>query len=64
LQCSFNFRDDPDTVQDLFNSWLVRFEKKIKKLITVGIAAAFWTMWKFRSDAFLENKRVQDPFFF
>jgi hypothetical protein len=44
LQCLFKFRYVPDTGQDLLNSWLVRFMKKDKKLITMEIAAVFWTI--------------------
>ena len=38
-----------------------KFEKNDKNLMTVGISAMLWTIWKLRNKLVFDNHRVIDP---
>lgn len=47
--------------QELFGHWLTGYDKNMKQLIVVGLAAIIWTIWKFRNKACFENNFSKDP---
>lgn len=48
-------------VHDLFDVWLCQFNKNEKSLVTIGIAAIFWTIWKLRNGVVFDNNKLSDP---
>lgn len=61
IQCAFGFSQIPDNLPDLFNIWLASFNKHKKNMVTVGISAICWTIWKLRNGVVFENNKVTDP---
>lgn len=61
VQCSVDIQCLPNTVEDLGDSWLSNFPKKVRGLVSVGIAAVLWTLWKTRNDACFQRKSVTEP---
>ena len=61
MKCSFDIHDVPDKTNDIFGRWLNKFEKNDKNLLTIGISAMLWTMWKLRNRLVFDNHRVIDP---
>ena len=53
--------DVPDSVNNVFGVWLGKFYKNDKSLLTLGISAMLWTMWKLRNRLVFDNTRVSDP---
>lgn len=45
----------------LFGSWLSRFNKNMKGLLMVGVAAVIWAIWKTRNKACFEQTLPDDP---
>lgn len=53
--------DVPDSVNNVFGVWLGKFYKNDKSLLTLGISAMLWTMWKLRNRLVFDNTRVTGP---
>lgn len=61
MQCAFGLHNIPDNMHDLFNVWPGNFNKQEKNLVTVGISAICWTIWKLRNGAIFDKNKVSDP---
>ena len=51
MKCA-NLHDICGNVHDVFNLWILRFNKLKKKLVMVGVSAIFWTIWKLGNSTF------------
>lgn len=60
IQIALNLKSIPNDTGLLFVSWLMGFDKKIRKLIVIGCGAVHWTIWKSRNEAFFNNKMISD----
>ena len=49
------------STQHCLTDYLERFDKKSKKLLTVGVVAMFWGIWKTRNLACFEKKWPSEP---
>ena len=55
VNCQFN------SVEDYFLVWLKQFPVKKKRIITVGVSAVLWSLWKARNRACFEHAWPSDP---
>ena len=61
LRCAFNFSKTPDSIQELFGTWLNSFSKEKRKMVLAGAAAILWTLWNARNAICFDNKKIHDP---
>ncbi|KAG8045329.1 hypothetical protein GUJ93_ZPchr0008g13376 [Zizania palustris] len=60
LKIGFNI--GPFANQDhLWRAWYLNLNIHLRKLVGVGLAAVFWTIWKTRNEVCFQNKTVKDP---
>lgn len=55
LRCAFDLPALPNTISAPWDSWIPRFDGKMKKLVLVGIAGLCWVIWNTRNDACFRN---------
>lgn len=58
VKCTFDLHNIQDNTNELFNTWLKKFHKKEKDLITVGVSAIFWAIWKLRNGVVFDNNKI------
>lgn len=61
---AFGFVNMPRNVERLFSVWLRSFDRKLRKLITICVAANLWNIWRTRNISCFENKIPSDPITF
>lgn len=61
LKCAFDLRSTPATLDVCFSGWIKTFPKQDKKMVLVGIAAMFWSLWRSRNDICFNRRNVTDP---
>lgn len=62
LRCAFDLPALPNTISAPWDSWIPRFDGKMKKLVLVGIAGLCWVIWNTWNDACFRNVRLNSPF--
>jgi hypothetical protein len=45
----------PGGLKEVMGGWLSKFSKKNRSLLSIGIAAILWSIWKIRNRACLDN---------
>ena len=61
VSSAFGFNCHFSSVDHCISSWLRGYGKKKRNLITVGIAAVIWSIWKTRNLACFQNKWPDEP---
>ena len=61
VSSAFGFNCHFNTVDQCISSWLRGYGKKKRNLITVGIAAVIWSLWKARNLACFQYKWPDEP---
>lgn len=61
MRCAFDLNSIPDCLTDCLGRWIRLFPKHDKKLVVVGAAAMFWTIWRCRNDSIFERKTINNP---
>lgn len=60
IGCALNLKPILNKEQ-LFGSWLSNFNKHMKYLVMVGVAAVIWALWRTRNRACFEHVLPYDP---
>ena len=45
----------------MLNVWIIQFQKKLGKIMMVGVDALLWTIWRLRNKLIFDAVRVTDP---
>jgi hypothetical protein len=61
VSCATGFNCQFQSADQCFNSWLKSFALGKRKILTVGVAAVIWTVWKARNLACFEKKWPREP---
>lgn len=62
LKCAFDLPVLPNSVEELWLTWLPAFSGNSKKLVMVGVAGLLWVLWNTRNRACFSNVRITSPF--
>ena len=49
--CAFNLPCPPVDIQQLMNNWMGCSDKRIRRLVIVGVVAIVWSVWRVRNTA-------------
>ena len=60
VSCSFSLHKIPESFEDI-PRWLESFHINDRLLISVGVAALIWAIWKTRKKACFDGVFLQDP---
>ena len=58
MKCAFDLNFTPNCLTDCLGRWTRLFPKHDKKLVLVGVATMFWTIWRCRNDIMFERKTI------
>jgi hypothetical protein len=58
VQVTFNI-GVPISTSHMFNGWVMRLGNQFKKIVPVGAAAFYWTLWISRNDMVFDNSPIK-----
>ena len=61
VSCALGINCHFKTVDECFLVWLKQFPSKKKKVVTVGLSAVLWSIWKARNMACFQQVWPSDP---
>lgn len=51
----------PSSVKDLLDVWMLQFRGRQRGLVTVGVAALCWSIWRCRNDSYFKRLVLKEP---